>query len=46
MRFILQDFFLLDIGHRFQVLIFACLLVILVFMVIILTIVKKAKDKK
>ena len=46
MRYLLQDFFMLDIDHRFQVLILACLLIILVFTVLILTIVKKAKDKK
>ena len=46
MRYLLQDFFLMDVDHRFQVLIFFCLLVLLVLMVLILKIIKKAKDKK
>ncbi len=41
-----SEFMLLDVGHRFQALTLFCILVILVIMVFILTIVKKAKDKK
>ena len=46
MRYLLQEFFLLDISNRFSVLILSIILVILVITVLVLTIIKKLKDKK
>jgi len=46
MRYLLQEFFALNVSHRIPVLILSVLLVVLVITVLVLTIIKKIKDKK